>query len=98
MQTLGAEPVATGLYGFLDESLRAVPEGLEVREDVDVDEVRRAELAHRQVHLLPLAARLPRRQRFAVELRLGVKVLVDPQRLGHCRAQIRRVRANDDRR
>jgi hypothetical protein len=75
VNALRAQPIASRLHALLDESHVAVPERLEVGEDVDVDQMRRAELAHGEVHLLAFAAGLVRRERLAVELRLGVRFL-----------------------
>ena len=98
MQPLRAQSITTGLHAFLDEVHIAVSEWLEVRQDVHVDQVRGAEPAHIQMHLLAYAARLPGRQRFAVVFRFGVDVPIDFQGIGHDLSKVRRVRADHDRR
>jgi len=49
--------------------------GFEVGQDVHVDQVGRAELAHARCTCLPHAARFPRVRDFAIELGFGVDVL-----------------------
>ena len=73
MNPAGAEAFARGLHGFFDELGVTVTERFEIREDVDVDDVR-PERAHRKVCFLILAARFPGGKRFAVVFRFGKQI------------------------
>ncbi len=98
VKAVGAQPVAHGEDGFLDEFGGAVAERFEVGQNVDIGDVSGSHPAHREMESLAHAAGLPGGERFAVEFRLGVEVPVDLQCLRHDLGGISCVGAQDDRR